>query len=307
MFSIQTTNLDREKNIVLYTRETRMVERRAELAAQGVAVDQLGDAIEGGAELSLRIEWETKPAASLGFALEACQITVSTEEQEAPLLTERIPTSEIFLLETQQLIDALAVSHNIYRAGERASSVLYCAATEPPDPLDFQYTAPAYDPTVTAEDATMTSRAAEVIGSMVAETKDGEQRGFAIGILGPRGVPVVTDVIVPPNQEPGRQTTVDFSPEDWFLAQEAVREMGSPFRILGPMHTHPPGSLKPSPDDWDVFLWGGDASSLFILAAAVGRQPVAAGYRWVRGTLERVGLTVEAADEAERVVEQEVI
>jgi hypothetical protein len=45
-----------------------------------------------------------------------------------------------------------------------------------------------------------------------------------------------------------------------------------------------------------MFMWAGDASSLFVIASSVAGQPLVAGYRWILGTLLQVNLDVEHAE-----------
>jgi hypothetical protein len=295
-YRLQTLSLDRTSVVVMHPLPAELVERRVELAAQHLALAHLGTGLEGGAKVAIQAEWQGETG-DTGVRLDGCDVRVTTADGQE-LVSETIAPATVFLLETQALIDALSLHHNIFRPGERAASFLVQEGSEPLAPMEFKYTAPEYDAAVTVSDATLAPRASTIIADLTTRNESAEQHAFALGVLGPGGVPLVTDIAVPPEPPEAQAATVDFTPEDWSFAREAVAELGPPFRILGPLHTHPAGAIRPSPEDWELFLWGGDAASLFIIAAMVGKRPVAVGYRWA-GTLTQVKLDVQADESAD--------
>ncbi len=290
-YTIHTTNVDRRSVRLTYPIEAERVERRVELAAQGVALGLLDEGLTGGDLVHISALWQARPI-DPAFNLAACTLTV-TDATGRQLAEEEVLAGEMFLLETQAALNALSTQHYVFRPGERAVSFLYFEGDAPPAEMTFNYRLPLYDEAISGEEATISATAAGVIGALVQDDGGVEQRAFAVGAIGPKGGCVVTDVLVPPGQGEAEAATVDFSAGDWAFAQDAVAHMGDPFRILGPMHTHPPGSLTPSPDDWELFQWAGDAASLFVIASMVQGQPIAAAYRWRRGSLSQVDLHVE--------------
>lgn len=303
-FRVTTLNLSREHTAVIYPLSPEVFWRRVEITAQGLALQALGQGLPGGGQLRMQAACIGHPDRTGGMRIESMEISVCHRGEQVE--QARVEVSRILALETRALVDALALHHNIFRHGDRAICQLGYTANALPAPAGFSYLLPECDPALEAEGACLTARAAEVIGYLVRQTDDTEQRAFAVGVLGRSGVPLVTDVIVPAGAAEGASRAgVDFSPEDWAWAQQAVDDLGPPFRILGPCHTHPYGALAPSAVDWELFTWAGGADALFIIAAQVGRQPVAAGYRWIAGSLEQVDLRVEAAQSRGEGVEEE--
>ncbi|MCE5237126.1 hypothetical protein LLH23_01365 [bacterium] len=281
--------------------------RRLELAAQGVALEELGSSLAGGTPLQLRVACQGQTTASGRLRLVTCRIEVRASDGTVATARD-LPMSAVLLMETKALVEALSSHHNIFLPGDRATAALYVDQQAVPEVPVFDYVLPDCDYSVKAREAMLTAQAGAVISQLVAMTDEAEQRAFSVGVLGPGGVPVVTDVIVPPGAAEGAgAATVQFSPEDWAYAQDSVAAMGPPFRILGPCHTHPYGLIAPSPMDWDLCLWSAGAEGLFIIAASVGQQPTAAGFRWINGSLQQVNLHIEAGPETEPVTDDQEV
>lgn len=293
--TIHTLSLDRSDVKVSYPLEPERLERRIELWGQDVALSGLGARLQPGECATLLAHWHTRPAGKLHH-LAAAEITV-TDPAGDVVATDEVTLGQVFLLETQATVRALSSQHYVFRAGERAASFVYADA--PPVDLSFTYRLPTCDRSINWEGAMLSGSAAAIVGALVRDADEVERRAFAVGAIGPSGGCIVTDVLVPPGAGEAEPAAVDFDPADWAFAQDAVARIGEPFRLLGPLHTHPPGSLTPSPDDWDLFTWCGDAGSLYIIASMVGGQPTAAAYRWTRGSLRQVDLRVEDAVVAE--------
>lgn len=304
-FHVTTFNVERRDIAVLYPLSQEVFWRRIELAGQELALSCLGTTLSGGTRVKLEAVCIGRPGQFEGLTIEGCQLSVVGSEGVV-VAAGTVSTGGLLALETQALADALALQHNLFRPGEHAATQLQYSLESLPEAPDLSYLLPECDRSVTAKAPLLTVRAAEVIGQLVERAGDAEQRGFSIGVVGPGGVPVVTDVLLPPWAAEGGKAAVEFSPDDWAYALDAVAALGAPFRILGPCHTHPYGMLSPSAVDWDLLLWSVGAEGLAVIAAQVGSQPTAAGYRWIGGSLQRVPLQVEESEPVEAAGSEEV-
>ena len=304
-FHITIFNQTRSDVATNFPMDPQVLYRRLELAAQEVALENLGGSVAGGTPLELRVSCHGQVTSTGRQRVVTCRVEVRATDGTV-VGARDIPIGSVLLMETKALVEALGNHHNIFLPGERATSHLYVQDGAMPEVPVFNYTLPECDYSVTATEAMLTARAGAVISQLVALTDEAEQRAFAVGVLGPGNVPVVTEVIVPPGVgDNAGPATVQFSPDDWAFAQDTVAALGPPFRLLGPCHTHPYGLISPSPMDWDLCLWSAGAEGLFIIAAQVGRQATAAGYRWISGSLKQVNLHIEDGQDAEALPQDE--
>lgn len=305
-YCVTICNQTRPESMTTFGLSAEVLYRRLELAAQEVALAELGRSLAGGTPVALRVVCQGQISSSGRQRLITCRAEVRREDG-ALVAARDIPMGSVLLMETRALVEALSGHCNIFLPGERATSVLYANSGEVPELPEFRYILPECDGSVNAREAMLTPVAGTVISQLVALTETAEQRAFAVGVVGPGGVPVVTDILVPPGAAEGAgPATVQFSPEDWAFAQDAAADLGAPFRILGTAHTHPFGLIAASPTDWDLMMWAAGAEGLHVIAANVGgQQPTAAGYRWISGSLQQVNLHIEDATETELVPEDE--
>lgn len=306
-FRVTTVNVDRPGVAIIGPLDSKVWGRRTELAAQGCVLPELGRSIAGGTPLQLQVKCFGGRQGAAGLLVDGIEVS-ALRESGVCMGQHEVLSGSILALETQALADCLALHMStLFRAGERAMSHLYYEDSQSlPPPAVFEFTMPECDLSVGVTHPTILARAGAVISEMIQATEEVEQRGFAVGVLGPGSVAVVTDVVVPPHEAEGAgQATVQFSAEDWMYAEDIVAGLGEPFRILGTCHTHPHGAITPSAFDWDVFTWAAGAEGLHLIGGNVGGRASVGGFQWVQGSLEQVKIEIERAGLQEPVAHEE--
>lgn len=293
-----TINTSRREVSVSEGLDATQVERRIELAGQGIALEAAAEH-----EMPGRVTIRAKPArteTTKPGALDTWDVSVISTDGEV-LAERKVLLSHVFLYETQALVDTLAPL-GLFRAGEEALSLFRDDDAEPmAAQLEFSYRLPQVEPEPDERDHVVLSRRATKRIAQLMREDDGdgfERKGFVVGTLDARFIPRVEEILVPDEPENGEPSAsrehVDIDPADWLWAQTEVERMGPPLQILGVFHTQP-GSLKPSMTDIHLFQWSGSASSVFLVACEVQGQPLVAAYRFETGRLVQVDIRAEQA------------
>lgn len=298
MIRKHTINTFRREVSVSEGLDVTQLERRIELAGQGIALE-LAAEHEGLERVTIRAKPARTDTTQPG-ALDTWDVSVISVD-DVVLAERKVLLSHVFLYETQALVDSLAPL-GLFRAGEKALSLFRDDKVEPmPGELEFTYRLPQFEPEANERDHVVLSRqAAKRIEQLMREDDgDGfERKGFVVGTFDSRFMPRVEEVLIPVEPEKGApsasRTHVDIEPADWLWAQAEVERLGPPLQILGVFHTQPAG-LSPSMTDIHLFQWSGSASSVFLVACNIQEQPLVAAYRFEIGRLVPVDIKVEQA------------